>query len=340
MVDFPPGRPALVDDCMIAGDRHIRTRGSIALWLAMAFSAFLPAVPHRPLEADEQPPEAHLAQASEPRSDEEMAEMFFAEGDFFRAITEFRRAIFGCRDQAKIEHLWFRIGDSYLHAGRYNDALKVFDRLAREGTSEGTRPVAKYRLALTHIEAGLAEQSAKHLALCRADPDCVRLAGPDRVDLADAVALFEGRNWEETSRKLRGFGTRYPGSPLTEVAESLEKKADEAKEAPRLSPALAGILSAVIPGLGQFITGRYWDGVQALLFAGGLGAGSGVLFWYEDRSNDPEWVVPSLMAAVAAVFHAANIYGAINAARMTNLMSDFNVISEARTMYRPALRLR
>jgi hypothetical protein len=92
----------------------------------------------------------------------------------------------------------------------------------------------------------------------------------------------------------------------------LAEAAREGEQLPRKSPALAGLMSAVIPGSGHFYTGRWRDGTIALLLNGaflaagieavsaGNEAAAGILFFFE------------------AAWYSGAIYGAVNAAHKYN----------------------
>jgi hypothetical protein len=266
-----------------------------------------------------------------------LADEFFAEGDYFRAITEYRREIFQCADPGRQRRFWLRIGDSYLRAKRQNEAMRVFDRLSRDPAADTVRAIARYRLAVSHIEGGVYREALRELARCRADAECLRLVGSDRLALAEAVASFEAREWTASERTLVDFELRFPASNLRRVVGPLREQARVARKARRVSPVLAGLLSAVIPGLGQLYEGRYRDGVQAFILVGALGGGAAGLFYYEAHSSRSNYALPGLLAAAAGVFYLTNVYGAANGARMTNLMNDARLVGNARAGYQEAV---
>jgi len=55
-----------------------------------------------------------------------LAEEFFKEGDYFRSITEFRRAIHDSTDEAENLRLWLHITAAYMNAGRNTEACSRF----------------------------------------------------------------------------------------------------------------------------------------------------------------------------------------------------------------------
>ena len=117
------------------------------------------------------------------------------------------------------------------------------------------------------------------------------------------------RQWPEASQTFEVITTT---SPLFPSSRALAEAAREGEQLPRKSPALAGLMSAVIPGTGHFYTGRWRDGTIALLLNGaflaagieavsaGNEAAAGVLLFFE------------------AAWYSGTIYGAVNAAHKYN----------------------
>jgi len=262
-----------------------------------------------------------------------LADEFFKEGDYFRAITEYRREEFLSADVLHKAALWRRIGESYLKAKRYNEAIKVFEKLTDGSVPSEVRDTARYWIALTYYESGILPQAEKHLSLCREDLDCSRSVGLDRLTLAEAAFLFEDEKWDESHQALVDFDDRYPGTKFKESAGSIREQVQVGKDLPTKSPVLAGILSAIIPGAGQLYGERYRDGGKAFLLVGALGGLTGGLFYIESKDLNTSWVLPSLVAVVTAVFYGSNIYGAANGARMTNLMTRSRFFHETRPQY-------
>ena len=104
--------------------------------------------------------------------------------------------------------------------------------------------------------------------------------------------------------------------------EDAEKNAisdfyDLKKNPPYKSEALAGILSAIIPGAGKIYTKEYGDGITAFLLTG--------LFAYLAYTNFEHdhptraWI----FTALGAGFYAGNIYGSIASAQIFNAKINF-----------------
>ena len=92
---------------------------------------------------------------------------------------------------------------------------------------------------------------------------------------------------------------------------------DSKKNPPYKSSALAGILSAIIPGTGKIYTKNYGDGITAFLLTG--------LFSYLAYTNFDHnhptraWI----FTALGAGFYAGNVYGSVASAQIFNAKINF-----------------
>jgi TM2 domain-containing membrane protein YozV len=87
---------------------------------------------------------------------------------------------------------------------------------------------------------------------------------------------------------------------------------------PYKSPALAAVLSTIIPGLGKIYTEEYGDGITALLSVGLLS-----FLAYDNFKADHQFRA-WLFTGLAAIFYAGNIYGSAASAQIYNAGIQFN----------------
>jgi hypothetical protein len=97
-------------------------------------------------------------------------------------------------------------------------------------------------------------------------------------------------------------------TPALRMAEGIE----EIKDLPHRSPALAGLMSGLLPGSGHLYAGAAKDGLLAFLVTGALIAGS-VEAWTQEVYG-----VAGLVSVAALTFYLGNIYGAVNSAHLAN----------------------
>lgn len=88
------------------------------------------------------------------------------------------------------------------------------------------------------------------------------------------------------------------------------------------SPVLAGVLSALIPGLGKIYTGNISDGITSFIF-------TGALTWlavdnFNAGHNTRAWIFSGL----AAYFYAGNVYGSVSSAYIYNAEYKYQLKKE------------
>ncbi|MCD5383470.1 hypothetical protein LR066_01750 [candidate division WOR-3 bacterium] len=91
-----------------------------------------------------------------------------------------------------------------------------------------------------------------------------------------------------------------------------EKRCDNSKS--EKSPAIAGLLSSVVPGAGKIYSGRSIDGIQSFITVGAAALQAYLGFRKDGIRSIRGWISSS----VGVVFYLGNIYGSVIAARIHN----------------------
>ena len=86
--------------------------------------------------------------------------------------------------------------------------------------------------------------------------------------------------------------------------KSLIDLTDKGAAFKRKSPALAGILSAIIPGSGKAYAGRWKDGVIAFIISS-----SSAFISIKGFNKNPSSIYPWIMGSFAVAYYSGNIYG-------------------------------
>lgn len=105
-------------------------------------------------------------------------------------------------------------------------------------------------------------------------------------------------------------------------AGQLQRLSLEGLEIKYRSPALGGIMSAIIPGSGKMYAGRLLDGIQALSIV----AAPAYNAYYHFAKNGKTSVRAWIWTAVASWFYLSDIYGSIKAVNEYNEMQKLKII--------------
>lgn len=302
--------------------RHMRGRGQ---WSAMALWRMLLA----PGVVWAQPPQPELG--LEPLMEAEQilsfADALFQDGDYFRAITEYKRFLFVSPTDPRAGRVSLQIGLAYLRGQQWEDARRTFQAIAQQHRDEALGLEAAFLLGETAFLQAQYPQAIREL-----HPLAERygqMPAGEKARYRLGWAYLRTRQWAEA---VQAFAAVDAASPLFPSASALTEAAGQAEAQPRKSPALAGALSALVPGTGHVYTGRFRDGVIAFLLNGaflvagleavaaGNEAAAGLLFFFE------------------AAWYAGAVYGAVNAAHKWNRDQEARWLQGLELQHRPALR--
>lgn len=236
----------------------------------------------------------------------QFAENLFKEGDYYRAITEYKRFMFYFPGDARLEKASFRIGESYYRAKRWTEAIDAF-----------TEFITRYPKSSMVNDAlwlkGLSEKKSKHYD--DALSTFVLLANRDTGDwrskafYESALLYIDREEWgkaKDAFVRIPGDSYLFPSAKL--IASGLERMSD----LPLKSPAVAGGLAAVLPGAGHLYVERPRDALVAFLLNGTFIIAAVELFRHD------EYVAGGIVTFFEVGWYTGNIYSAVNSAHKYN----------------------
>ncbi|MDT8448035.1 MAG: outer membrane protein assembly factor BamD [bacterium] len=218
-----------------------------------------------------------LVAAEGPRQLFDFGQHLYSQGEYFRAITEFERLRFHFPTSAEAQRAQAMTARAYLAGGQPEQAATYLESLLKVD-----RPLADYLILF-----GLAKLDSQANA-----PYGMRA---QRVE--EAVLAFEAVAPEEPKAVY--------------VQDFAREWRDRDQEAP-YSPALAGSLSALLPGSGSFYLGRWREGAYAFLLTGLFAVAS------RESYQDGQAGLGALLGGFGLAFYGGNIYVALNSAHRLN----------------------
>lgn len=236
-----------------------------------------------------------------PENIKKFADYLFCEKDFLRANLEYQRL----ENIIENDTIDFKIGLGYLNIGNYSNSIQKFSNIT----------VA----SIFFDDAKLQELKAHFLI---EDYSTFR---DIYMDYYFNKAIAYSRN-ENKLFNLSYLFTNDDLPPIKEFLLPFNEKEKEKVESfynwkaspPYKNEALAGILSAVIPGSGKMYIGEWGDGIMALITSG-LFAFLAYDNFRADH-NTRAWIFTGL----GAFFYAGNVYGSVAAAQIYNAKIAFD----------------
>jgi tetratricopeptide (TPR) repeat protein len=236
-----------------------------------------------------------------------------AEHDPFNALTYYRLALHLDPDRPDAGAIRFRVALCYERGDRFDAAAQAWLDVAGRHPDLSDR--ATYRAALANLDADRPIEAIAYLNEVRAESPESPWA--ERAEFVVGVAALESHDLAAADAAFATFASTHPQSPLATRAGAAR---DVLATPPRRrSPALAGVMSTIVPGTGQMYAGHVGDGVMALLADGSLALFTSALL--RDGIEDSRtWEIATggVLGGFTLVFWSANTLGAVRGATRAN----------------------
>lgn len=186
------------------------------------------------------------------------ADALYDSGDYYRAITEYKRYIFYNEQGKFVKNAVYKIALSYLMAGKYDEAVDSFDGISLKYSGD-----LKY---LSLIGEALSAASKKDYVYSTSV--AARILNDNvaskYLDKAHYITAFNYMNQGDFKASDAEFA-KISGTELSGSSASIRAVLNKSNEIPTRSPVISGILSLIIPGSGHMYCGRWSDGIFSLL---------------------------------------------------------------------------
>jgi len=143
-----------------------------------------------------------------------------------------------------------------------------------------------------------------------------------------AFVAMEGGHWDRAD-SLDKVMRRILPPYSTNRSNDIHSRVEQARLTKWRNQALAGWMSAILPGAGQWYSGHYFDGIQAFTFVTTFGLATYAAYRYESAFQRPR-IGTALGVAVTGTFHIANIWGARQTALYRNMRMRQNISAPVR----------
>lgn len=235
------------------------------------------------------------------------ADRLYDERDYYRAISEYERFLFLAPGDSRARTARYQIAMCYLQGERHDEAIRMFRKIAEEQPRDGTVRQAQLGIAeALYLKRRYDQSTEAYLEYLRIYPDA-----PDRdnVRLRIGWSRLRQGNWRDAGAE---FDKVPPDSPLSGQAQWLAAESRAYPDRPEKSPALAGGLSAVLPGAGQYYVGRERDALVSFLLNGIFGWAT--LEAVHNRSR----TTAGVLLFFESGWYFGNVYNAVSSAYKYN----------------------
>lgn len=237
----------------------------------------------------------------------DFGEQLMRDGEYFRAITEYRRFLFLYPNDSRRPMVHFRLGLALYRGESYAEALTTFREVTQQYPQSPYSQQAwlwqgESLMRQTHFEA--AERIYRAISQQLPDHELGHLA-----TYQAAWTLVYRRQWQAAADQFKRVQSP---SPLQKPAQRLATEVLDGASLPHKSPLLAGILSGFLPGAGQLYNGRPGDALLAFLLNGLF------VFGIVEALEHDEIAIAGVLGFFEAGWYTGNVYGAVNGAHKYN----------------------
>ena len=242
-------------------------------------------------------------------SESGFADYLFGEGEFDYAVLEYHRVIYLAGDQKDIvDSTRLKMALCYKALGKPDRTVAILEDLIDHGSAE-IRKLSLFEQGLLLFEERRYALAAENFRTFSHEYAEDPLARDARYLLSASQAIKGDRAafMQALTDLLSDDVFAVPGRSLQIALHD-----PRLREGSDKSPALAGWLSAAVPGAGQCYADRCVDGIAALAVNGSMG-GLIVASFLNDEN-----VLGGILAFIESWFYFGNIYGGKQAAQLHN----------------------
>ena len=194
------------------------------------------------------------------------AEQLFESGDYQAARLEYKRLLFYRPDTEFRDVADYRIAQSYYYQNRPERAENLFREFLVVHPNSPFRFRSQLMIGQLHFDArkySLARTTLFELLQSSEDTEAVAAAHYLR-----SWCYVYTTDWNKAIAELRRVNTLQTDTSHGKNARRLADMLLEKTPLPHKSPQMAGWLSTVVPGSGQFYVGKVKEGVLAAVLSG------------------------------------------------------------------------
>jgi len=242
----------------------------------------------------------------DPERQFQFAEDYFQNGEYYRAIGEYKRFIYFFPSSDKVELARYKIGLCFLNGEQYLEAIKAFDELIGDYQNTGyalksylkiSRAyvlLKRYDAALTHIKNVITIAPNQEIK--------------DEAYYQGGWVYLEMGLWEKAQKYFEEISVQNRKNyNLKKIIMELDRKLP----LKRKNPTTAGLL-AIIPGAGHLYCERKKDALISFLLNGAM-----IYAAYEAFDHDLD-VIGGIITFFELGFYSGNIYSAVSSAHKYN----------------------
>jgi tetratricopeptide (TPR) repeat protein len=248
-----------------------------------------------------------------------LAEQFFRAGEYYRAVTEYKRFLFYFPEDPRCQDACMRIVEAHVRGEWWAQGRRAALDLLGRGVQGENRARALYLSGLCELRLGLLGEARSSLTQAMEATGDPELRGKAQYLLGETHA--RGGSWHDAAGVLGGL------DPLSALAGRAAQGAAHIRAntpLPEKSPWTAGLLAAVLPGAGHAYLGRWRD--AGLAFS--MNAAFTAATLEAIQKDNP--ALAGTLALAELIWYSGNIFSAVGSAHKHNRQAQERLVEEIR----------
>lgn len=244
------------------------------------------------------------------QSKQQYADWLYAQGDYYRAISEYKELLFYSTVPDSADQLRLRIGKSYFRSGKHDNSIAELSAILEHSAPDQLRSAALDLMALNYLNLSLPNQALYFSA------EAKKIGGRS-VDFTNALIRANLYQWDDAAAGFAAVRAGGEDDVVGRLAKRNVELVEGAKELGTKSPLAATLMSAVIPGSGQLYAGHSMDALQSFVFVASFAYVSSLAHRYDKQHGGPYYNT-GVSLSLTSLFYAANLIGAERTATYYN----------------------
>ncbi|MFN6991868.1 MAG: tetratricopeptide repeat protein [Fervidobacterium sp.] len=244
----------------------------------------------------------------------EYADWLYKQGDYFRAISEYKMLKFFSKNTDSINIFQYQIAKAYYKSGKHYNSIEEFVSLLERPISDELKSNCLNYIALNYLNLSLPNQALFY--------------SKEALKIDTAKSLFTTGliyanlyDWDKAKKYFSEVSKFSSFDSLSRLANYNLALLDTKSNAKQKSPLLALLLSAILPGAGQYYSEHYVDALQAFTFVSSFAYMSYIAYKY-DHIRDKGFYNFGISIFITSLFYIANLIGAERTASYYNLKQN------------------
>lgn len=236
-----------------------------------------------------------------------LAEHLLHSGEYYRAITEYKRFLYYFPEEDRAPLAALRIAEAFVRGQWWEEGLEAVQQVPSEDLHGEQKAWLQLLRGICEAQLGRLEEAQRSFRAVLDLSQDPQIRERAQYLLGETLAIAD--KWEDAAQALERVS---PQSGLFGKASHRAKLIRSQTPFPEKSPWLAGLLAALLPGAGHLYTGRWRDAGLTFSVNAAFIAATTEAIYKDDKA------LAGGLAMLELLWYSGNIFSAVGGAHKYN----------------------